>query len=168
MSDTNNPLDRFKITKADESHYDDIIALIKSPDELFLIYPAGNWPFDRSQLQSLALQRSDLTVVLDARHVIGFANIYRNNSGDKFFIGNVVISEACRGKGLGRRLVQHMCDLIFDHYASTVHISVFNFNTKALLLYTKLGFRPYEIELHTMPNGDNAALIHMRLDSRNW
>jgi ribosomal protein S18 acetylase RimI-like enzyme len=61
-----------------------------------------------------------------------------------------------------------MCDLIFDHYASTVYISVFNNNTKALLLYMSLGFKPFEIEQRRMSNGATTALIHMRLNMRNW
>ncbi|MEW8506578.1 MAG: GNAT family N-acetyltransferase [Candidatus Thiodiazotropha sp.] len=158
----------YRIAAADSTHYEAILELFTSPEELFLIYPAGSWPFDRPQLERLGRERSDFTVVLDDRRVIGFANLYRNTSGDKFFIGNVVISKACRDQGIGRHLVRHMCDLIFDRYASTVYISVFNINTPALLLYDSLGFKPYKIERRTMPGGDSAALIHMRLDARSW
>ncbi|PVV21271.1 MAG: hypothetical protein B6D79_13975 [gamma proteobacterium symbiont of Ctena orbiculata] len=164
---SSNSIDRFEITAGDESHYDAIVALFTSPEEFYLIYPSGSWPFDRSQLQRLATQRRDFTVVLDNRQVIGFANLYTNTAGDRFFIGNVVISEAYRGQGIGRRLICYMCDIIFEHYASTVYISVFNVNTPALLLYTSLGFKPCEIEQRSMPNGDRVALIHMRLDARS-
>jgi ribosomal protein S18 acetylase RimI-like enzyme len=156
------------ITAADNTHYSDIVGLFTSPEELFLIYPSGTWPFDHTQLEKLARERSDLTVVLDSEQVIGFANLYRNISGDKVFIGNVVIAQDYRDHGIGRRLVCHMCETIFNHYASTVHISVFTFNTPALLLYASLGFKPYDIELRKMPNGDSAALLHMRLDARSW
>jgi ribosomal protein S18 acetylase RimI-like enzyme len=160
--------DKYDITAADSTHHEGIVELFTSPEELFLIYPAGSWPFDLAQLERLSQERSDFTVVLDNRQVIGYANLYTNISGDKFFIGNVVISDAYRGQGIGRRLVCHMCDLIFDHYASTVHISVFTFNTAALLLYASLGFKPYDLEKRTMPNGDSAALLHMQLDVRSW
>jgi ribosomal protein S18 acetylase RimI-like enzyme len=156
------------ITTADIAHYDGIVELFTSPEELFLIYPSGTWPFDRTQLEKLSKERSDFTVVLDNQRVIGFANIYTNTSGDRHFIGNVVISDAYRGQGVGRRLVCHMCDLILDHYASSVYISVFTSNTTAVLLYASLGFKPYDIERRTMPNGDSVALLHMRLDARSW
>jgi ribosomal protein S18 acetylase RimI-like enzyme len=161
-------LEKYDIMAADNSHYEGIIELFTSPEELFLIYPSGTWPFDRTQLERLNKERSDFTVVLDNRQVIGFANLYTNISGDRYFIGNLVISDAYRGQGIGRHLVCHMCDLIFDHYAATVYIAVFTFNTAALLLYATLGFKPYDIERRTMPNGDSAALLHMRLDARSW
>ncbi|MES9924510.1 MAG: GNAT family N-acetyltransferase [Candidatus Thiodiazotropha endolucinida] len=157
-----------KITTADNSHFEGILTLISSPEELYLIYPSGSWPFDRAQLEKLVRERRDFTVVLDNKQVIGFANLYTSIAGDRYFIGNLVISDAYRGKGIGRRLVRHMCDRIFDRYASTVYISVFTDNTPALLLYASLGFMPYDIERRTTPNGDSAALLHMRLDARSW
>ncbi|MES9824137.1 MAG: GNAT family N-acetyltransferase [Candidatus Thiodiazotropha endolucinida] len=142
-------LDKFEIASGDESHYDGIMPLFTSPEEFYLIYPAGTWPFDKAQLERLSRERSDFTVVLDNGQVIGFANLYTSIAGDRYFIGNLVISDAYRGQGIGRRLVRHMCDRIFDRYAS-------------------LGFKPYDIERRSMPNGDNAALLHMRLDARSW
>ncbi|MCU7803430.1 MAG: GNAT family N-acetyltransferase [Candidatus Thiodiazotropha sp. (ex Lucinoma borealis)] len=163
-----NTSNEYDIINADSSQYEGILDLIRSPEELFLIYPAATRPFDRTQLERLAEERSDFTVALDNEQVIGFANIYTNISGDKFFIGNVVISDAYRGQGIGRRLVCHMCNRIFEHYASTVHISVFTFNTPALLLYASLGFKPYDIEQRSMPNGNVTGLIHMRLNRKTW
>lgn len=168
MSASNLILDKYEIAPVCESHYNGILRLFTSPDELYLIYPSGNWPFDRVQLEKLSKKRSDLTVVLNKEQVIGFANLYRNTAGDKFFIGNVVVSDAYRGQGIGKQLIRHMCDRVFDHYASTVHLSVFTFNTPALLLYASLGFKPYDIERRTLPSGDSAALLHMRLDTRSW
>ena len=158
----------YRIIAADTSHFNAILALINSPEELFLIYPSGSWPFDITQLRQLSKTRTDLTVILDDDQVIGFANIYRSLSGDKFFVGNVVISKAYRGQGVGRQLAQHMCDIVFDRYAKEVYISVFNFNTPALTLYTSLGFKPYDLERRRMPNGSISMLIHMRLNRRTW
>jgi hypothetical protein len=31
-----------------------------------------------------------------------------------------------------------------------------------------IGFKPYNIEQRTMPNGDSTALLYMRPDARNW
>ncbi|MCU7924866.1 MAG: GNAT family N-acetyltransferase [Candidatus Thiodiazotropha sp. (ex Dulcina madagascariensis)] len=159
---------QYQIIAADASHFNGIVQLIQSPEELFLIHPGGTWPFDTVQLQQLSKARSDFTVVMDQDTIIGFANLYRNLSGDRLFIGNVVVSDSYRGQGVGRRLICHMCDIIFDRYASEVHISVFNFNTPALLLYASLGFKPYDLERRRMPNGDYSVLIHMRLYRRTW
>ncbi|MES9811543.1 MAG: GNAT family N-acetyltransferase [Candidatus Thiodiazotropha sp.] len=160
--------EQYEIRTADNTHFEGIVELFTTPEELFLIYPSGSWPFDKAQLERLSRERRDFTVVLENGQVIGFANLYTSIAGDRYFIGNVVISDAYRGQGIGRRLVRHMCDRIFDRYASTVYISVFPDNTPALLLYASLGFMPYDIERRTMPNGDSAALLHMRLDARSW
>ncbi|WP_369163290.1 GNAT family N-acetyltransferase [Candidatus Thiodiazotropha sp. LNASS1] len=156
------------MTAADNTHFEGIIGLFTTPEELFLIYPSGTWPFDKAQLEKLARERSDFTVVLDNGRVIGFANLYTSIAGDRYFIGNLVISDAYRGQGIGRRLIRHMCDRIFERYASTVYISVFTDNTPALLLYASLGFMPFDIERRTTPKDDSAALLHMRLDARSW
>ncbi|MCG7981938.1 MAG: GNAT family N-acetyltransferase [Candidatus Thiodiazotropha lotti] len=158
--------DRF--ASAAPTHYEAIISLIKSPQELFLIYPAAVWPFDGAQLEQLARERSDLTVVLDSDLVIGFADLYSNLSGSKRFIGNVVVSQDHRGKGVGRKLVRYMCDRVFERYADEVHITVFNHNLPALTLYGSLGFKPYELELRNMPSGGQAMAIHMQLNRRSW
>ncbi|MBT3053249.1 MAG: GNAT family N-acetyltransferase [Candidatus Thiodiazotropha sp. (ex Codakia orbicularis)] len=160
--------EQYDITAADNTHFERIVELFTTPEELFLVFPSGSWPFDKAQLERLSRERRDFTVVLDNGQVIGFANLYTSIAGDRYFIGNLVISDAYRGKGIGRRLVRHMCDRIFDRYASTVYISVFTDNTPALLLYASLGFMPYDIERRTTPKGDSAALLHMRLDARSW
>ncbi|MBW9262656.1 MAG: GNAT family N-acetyltransferase [Candidatus Thiodiazotropha sp. (ex. Lucinisca nassula)] len=153
---------------AKPTHYQAIISLIKSPQELFLIYPAADWPFDIKQLEKLATERSDLTVVLDGDLVIGFANLYSNLSGSKRFVGNVVVSQDYRGKGIGRALVRYMCDRVFERYANEVHITVFNHNLPALTLYASMGFKPYDMELRKMPSGGQAMAIHMQLNRRGW
>ncbi|MCU7929908.1 MAG: GNAT family N-acetyltransferase [Candidatus Thiodiazotropha sp. (ex Codakia rugifera)] len=163
-----NHTNQYKIVVADVSHYSGILQLITSPEELYLVYPSGIWPLDKAQLNQLSKERSDFTVVLDREKVIGFANLYRNLSGDKLFIGNVVISDAYRNRGIGKRLICHMCNIIFNRYASEVHISVFNINTPALLLYASLGFRPYDLEQRSLPNGNVSVLIHMHLNRKTW
>ncbi|MBT3093227.1 MAG: GNAT family N-acetyltransferase [Candidatus Thiodiazotropha sp. (ex Lucina pensylvanica)] len=160
--------EQYDITAADNNHFEGIVELFTTPEEFFLIYPSGTWPFEKAQLERLSRERRDFTVVLDTGRVIGFANLYTSIAGDRYFIGNLVISDAYRGQGIGRRLIRHMCDRIFERYASTVYISVFTDNTPALLLYASLGFMPYDIELRTTPKGDSAALLHMRLDARSW
>ncbi|MEW8231152.1 MAG: GNAT family N-acetyltransferase [Candidatus Thiodiazotropha endolucinida] len=160
--------EQYDITTADNTHFEGIVELFTTPEEFFLIYPSGTWPFDKAQLERLSRERRDFTVVLDTGRVIGFANLYTSIAGDRYFIGNLVISDTYRGQGIGRRLVRHMCDRIFDRYASTVYISVFTDNTPALLLYASLGFMPFDIERRTTPKGDSAALLHMRLDARSW
>jgi len=54
-----------------------------------------------------------------------------------------------------------MMDLAFNNYGEKVHLSVFGFNARALLLYACLGFKPYDVEQRITPDGERVALIHM-------
>ena len=159
---------RYQITAATSVYFNEILSLFSSQEELFLIYPSAVWPFDLSQLIDLSDKRFELTVMLESEIVIGFANLYRSLSEDKVFIGNVVVSKAHRGKGAGRQLVRHMCGRVFEKYASEAHLTVFNQNTPALILYSTLGFRPYDLELRQMPNSELTLAIHMKLGRRDW
>lgn len=151
------------ILPATVEHYPAITQLITSKDELFLVYPGGRYPFTTDQLEFLAENRSDLTVLLIDDQVVAFANIYDLVEGEQAFIGNVVVSQDHRGQGLGRKLVEYMLELIIDRYQADAHISVFAFNKAALLLYSSLGFLPYAHEERVNPQGETVALVHMKL-----
>ena len=155
--------DQIVIQDATEKHYPGIVALIPTLEELFLIYPNGRHPFDIEQVEQLAKERKNLTVLLSGNQVIGFSNLYNVIPGEHAFIGNVVIAKSHRSLGLGKRLVAHMIDIIFHSYNANAHLAVFNDNTPALLLYHSLGFTPYELELREHPKNGKCALINMKL-----
>ncbi len=148
---------------ATEAHYKGILNLVPSREELYLVYPSGTFPLDNSQLQQLAKTRSDLTVAIDGEHVVAFANLYQVNQSCSAFIGNVVVANSHRGQGIGKALTLHMAEVCQVKYEATPHLSVFNFNTKALLMYTGLGFKPYAIEQRENLTKEPVALVHMSL-----
>jgi len=153
-----------EIRKATAEDFEAIVRLVPSKDELFLVYPKGTYPFTVEQVRYLSEVRKELTVVEREGEIVGFANLYDLESHKWAFIGNVVISRALRGTGLGQKLVDHMVRMAFKKYGSAeTRISVFNENTPALLLYVGLGFRPYSIEARQDPAGRRVALIHMRV-----
>ncbi len=133
-------------------------------EELFFLFPKASYPLSPEQLQDAIASRSDSTVVeLDGK-VAGFANFYRWETGGCCAIGNVMVSPAARGRGVGRCLIQHMVDLAFTkHLAAEVTVSCFNQNHAGLLFYPKLGFQPYAVEERQDKKGNRVALIHMRL-----
>lgn len=152
------------LREATPEDYENIVRLVPSPEELFLVYPKGKHPFSVSQLCALVDTRKELTVAVRNGEVIGFANLYDLQAGQWAFIGNVVIGRAFRGKGFGRKLIAHMTGVAFEKYKlPEVRISVFSENVPALLLYTSLGFGPYSIEERQNPAGRRVALIHMKL-----
>jgi len=152
----------FEIRKATIDDYKGICRLITTKEELFLIYPKGTFPFTIDQLEDIAGQRKSLTVMFDGEQVIGFANLYDYKRGEFAFIGNVVIAQKYRGKGMGKRLVSHMLEVAQTEYAlPEIRISVFSDNARALLLYSSFGFSPYAIEERVNPAEQRVALIHL-------
>ena len=157
------------IRPAEERDYTAISRLITSEDELFLVFPKGKYPFTVDQVQQLAQQRKALTVIQKGHEVAGFANLYDHNPDRWIFIGNVIVSKSLRGKGLGGLLIKHMLELAFNHYGvRETRISVFCHNTPALLLYSRFGFKPYDIEQRNDFNNRRVALLHMRLTINDW
>ena len=151
---------------AAQRHYPEIIKLVTSPEELFLISPKAQYPWDIHQLEAIAHQRLNLTVVLDQGVVVGFASLYDVEPNDIAFIGNVIVAAAYRGRGVGSALTEHMIKLcVFEHNA-VPHISVFGINSRALLLYSSMGFKPYEIEARRYLDGQDTALIKMCYEPR--
>src|SRR5574343_611628 len=141
-----------------------ICSFPRSEDELFFLFPKATFPLSASQLQDTIVQRSDSTVVELDGEVVAFANFYRNETGGTCSIGNVIVSPAARGLGVGSFLIKHMVHLAFSKYlAAEVTVSCFNQNAAALLLYPKLGFQPYAIEERKNKEGNPVALILMRL-----
>lgn len=136
----------------------------QSEDELFFLFPKAEFPLAPLQLQDAIAQRSDSTVVELDGEVVAFANFYRWEAGGCCSIGNVIVAPSARGRGVGRYLIEQMIDLAFSkHQAAEVTVSCFNQNVAGLLLYLKLGFRPYAVEERKDKKGNRVALIHMRL-----
>ena len=149
-----------------ENDYEGICSLIKTEDELFMVYPNGQYPLTVDQVRKLSQTREALTVAVDeVGNVIGFANLYNHESGKTAFIGNVVVDTDHRRRGIGKAIVSHMLEKVFGEYdLPEARISVFSENTPALLLYSGFGFVPYGIEERRDPEGKRVVLIHMRLE----
>ncbi|MFA6183400.1 GNAT family N-acetyltransferase [Acidithiobacillus sp.] len=131
---------------------------------MFFLFPKAVFPLTPTQLQDAIEQRSDSMVVELSGEIVAFANFYRWESGGRCSIGNVIVSPAARGRGVGRYLIEQMLGLAFSkHQASEVTVSCFNQNVAGLLLYPKLGFQPYAVEERQNKKGNRVALIHMRL-----
>ncbi len=153
-----------EIREASPADFEAIIRLIPTREELFLVYPKGQYPFTIEQLKSLVALRQELTVACQNGDIIGFANLYDVEAGAWAFVGNVVVESACRGQGIGRQLVTYMMQQAFEKYqVREVRISVFNDNTPALLLYARMQFEPYAVEERIHPSGKRVGLIHMKL-----
>ncbi len=154
----------YTFRSAVETDYPEICKLIKSREELLWVYPAGRYPLTVSQLEDLAQKRIELTVAIVDGKVAGFADFYDLQLGKTVFIGNLIVGKKYRGYGLGKSLVVHMTEKAFEKYeVPEVRLSVYSENSRALLLYSRLGFVPYAIDERVKSDGQRLALIHMRM-----
>lgn len=158
-----------ELREATPSDFEAIIQLVPTIDELFLVYPKGTYPFTVDQVSLLAESRKELTIVVEEEKMVGFANLYNIKQEESAFIGNVVVAKEFRSQGIGRLLVSHMIQQAFNKYrVHETRISVFNDNTPALLLYTRMNFKSYAIEERLNPYGRRVGLIHMRLKQNEY
>lgn len=141
-----------------------IANLVSSPEELYLVYPDGSYPWDTTQLDVLSETRPDFTVGIIQGVVVAFANLYHVIPNESAFIGNVIVSNNYKGRGIGKALTLHMVEISLSKYAATPYLSVFGFNSRALLMYSQLGFKPYDVEPRKKLSGEAVALIHMRYE----
>lgn len=144
---------------------DDIRTICSFPQnarELFYMFPKAQYPLTETQLSNAITQRFDSTVAESQNSIVGFANFYRAETGGVCCIGNVIVAQEARGRGVATFIVETMTALAFDRYDATeVQISCFNENTAGLLLYSKLGFSPFAVEERISLDSRRSALIHM-------
>lgn len=140
-----------------------ICQLPKNEEELFFMFPKAEYPLTENQLESAINSRFDSTVVLYNDVVVGFANFYEVKKNRYSSIGNVVVDANYRNLGIGKYLIQTMEQIAIEKYnVSELHLSCFNTNTKGILLYSKLGYIPYETEKWLNPQNEPLALIKMK------
>ncbi len=110
------------------------------------MFPKADFPLTINQLKNTIKDRFDSTVVLFNNEVVGFANFYEVRESQYCAIGNVIVSPCFRNRGVGTFLINAMEDI----------------GKKKLLLYTKLGYKPYEIEKYINKENEVSALIELK------
>lgn len=144
-----------------------ICKLPQNEQELFFMCPKADYPLTIKQLEEVIKDRFEPTVVLFDNEIVGFANFYEIKEKQYCAIGNVIVSSHFRNCGIGTFLITVMENIGREKYSvSEFHLSCFNTNTNGLLLYTKLGYIPYEIEKRTNKNNEISPLIKLKKNHR--
>ena len=147
----------------EKTDFEIICSLPKKIEELFFMFPKAEYPLTVNQLKTAIESRFDSTVIIYDEEIVGFANFYELNRNDYCSIGNVIVKSSFREKGIGRFLIETMEGVGIKKYnVSEFRLSCFNTNTNGILLYSKLGYKPYEIEKRISREGENLALIKMK------
>lgn len=140
-----------------------ICKLPQNEEELFFMFPKAEYPLTVGQLEMAINSRHHSTVILLNEEIVGFANFYELVQNKYCAIGNVIIDSNYRNLGIGTFLIKTMEQIAVEKYnISELHLSCFNTNTKGILLYTKLGYVPYEIKERMDKAENQIALIKMK------
>ncbi len=146
-----------------ENDFETICGFPQSPEELFFMFPKAKFPLTVNQLKTAVEARFDSTVILFGEEIAGFANFYEVKENGHCSIGNVIVNPDFRNKGIGKFLIKTMESIGTGKYnVSEFRLSCFNTNMTGILLYSKLGYKPYEIEKWTNHENETFALIEMK------
>lgn len=84
-------------------------------------------------------------------HIVGTASLCFSHSptGRKGGIEDVIVSSACRGRHIGRMLMEHIIAYARKNLAPIVlHLTSRPFRESANRLYQAVGFQPYETNVY--------------------
>ncbi|WP_440962181.1 GNAT family N-acetyltransferase [Paenibacillus nitricinens] len=156
----------YSYRKAASADYATICAFPKDSMEVFFMSPKLEYPLTSDQLEQAAQDREKQTVILNERdQVIGYANLYYQKEQDLYWLGNLIVSPDYRGKGAAEYLIRTMLAAAKeDLQLQELHLVCHNVNTKGMLLYSRLGFKPYEIVKRTGPHETIIAGIFMKIE----
>lgn len=148
---------------AEEADFEVICRFPRDETELLFFHPRAAFPLTPAALAETIANRAAPTVVLCDGEIAGFADIYDMRTDAYSRIGNVIVSPDHRGRGVASYLIREMIRIARDTFqAQSVELACFNINTAGLLLYAKLGFVPYAVEMRADRRGNPLALIQLR------
>lgn len=141
--------------------YEVVSSFPQNEQELYYMFPKATYPLTPSQVEEGVKNRLKPTVFLYNQEVVAYANIY-DHVDDFCWLGNVIVSPNYRGKGVSQYLVEVMSDIAKEEIkVNKLKLVCHNTNTRAILLYTKLGFRPFDVTRIEKPSGEVIAGVRM-------
>lgn len=152
----------FKYRNVNSEDIDIICSFPQDENELFFLFPKASFPLTKEQLiQSINTRKESTVIINENDDILGFANYIEVVEDDFCSIGNVIVNPSYRGVGVGTFLINTMIKIGIDKYnIKKVLINCYSKNTKGLLLYSKLGFKPISIEKR-YKKGEPRAIIKL-------
>lgn len=97
-------------------------------------------PWSENSLRDeLTNETARFYVLRDSKRLLGY--IGANNICNEVYVTNVAVSEECRGKGYGQKLVNHLIKQSETERAFFITLEVRKSNENAIKLYEKCGFK---------------------------
>lgn len=165
----------FTYRDAQKEDFKTIAQFPQNEMEQFYMFPSGTYPVNSEQLYETSLQRHLPTVLLnESGNLIGYSVFYGWEKEQSCHLGNFVIAPTARGRGAARFLLMTMMERAKNELkVKELHLVCHNTNTPALLLYTSIGFVPYEVKKMKDGQGRPLVGIVMNIDlscttSKDW
>ncbi|WP_426446894.1 GNAT family N-acetyltransferase [Paenibacillus sp. S-38] len=134
----------------------------QSKREQFFMYPRWSYPVSAEEMREVARGRLLPTVLVDGEQVAAYCNLYHAEGEEGLWLGNVIVSPAHRGRGAASTLLGCMMEQAKRELgAERLSLMCHSVNTAALLLYHKLGFKPYDWSAKTGPDGEKLLLLKL-------
>ncbi|QYR19636.1 GNAT family N-acetyltransferase [Paenibacillus sp. sptzw28] len=153
----------YKYRNTNQDDFNIIATFPQNKVELFYMFPRGLFPVKPEQLYEVSMTRLLPTVIEYCDEIVGYSNLYDLVTGDHCWLGNVIINPRYRGKGAGKYLVNLMIERARKELeVQELRLVCHNTNTGALLLYNKIGFKPFEIKIMNDYGGNEIAGIKMK------
>lgn len=95
-------------------------------------------------------RNSHLYVILDGEHIVGCATmcVFYSPTGTKASVEDVVVSSACRGRHLGRQLMEYLLEQAEKFAPIEIHLTSKPARVAANSLYLSLGFQRKETNFY--------------------
>lgn len=121
---------QIEIEDLNASNLDDVCAIENA---------SFSMPWRREDFEHLIESENSVYLVIRADSLVAGAAGYTDN-GFEGYVNNVVVAEAFRGKGLGRRLMEELIRSAESKNVKDLTLEVRVSNTPAVKLYESLGF----------------------------
>lgn len=102
--------------------------------------------------QIIESENSHLFLAIENEDVLGMltVGVYKTPTGIKAWIEDVVVDNKARGKGLGRKIIQHAIDFTKSIGASTLMLTSNPARVAANELYQSMGFELKDTNMYKM------------------
>jgi RimJ/RimL family protein N-acetyltransferase len=135
----------YAIRPVEEKDLERIIGFFAEEKDLRYSFPEAPYPLPAEFLKQSIDSRSDSSVVVQNNAPVAFANLFNIVPGEECTIGNVIVDKKHRRKGAAQFLIHAMIDIAVErHQVGRVIVPCWSENTAGLMLYTRLGFRPFD------------------------
>ena len=97
-----------------------------------------------------AIVNDSILVLEDEDKIVGYIDYeIREKHAKTIWVDQLVISEKCRGKGYGKKLMEEIARIAKEEGCERIELECWSFNDSALGMYKHLGFDEQRVKLET-------------------